>query len=99
MTQRGQSDSEHPDWGAPNDWEPTVARSLEWLGEELLSHQAGMTIDYLADHGWQVGLNNPGGSVYVYACEGEEKWPADGGPSLSETIEKAIGEAKTAGWW
>jgi hypothetical protein len=74
-------------------------RSLEWLGEELLMHQASVTIDYLYDHGWQVSLWNPGGSLYVHACDGADKWPDDGGPSLPDTIVKAIDEAKAAGWW
>lgn len=74
-------------------------RSVATLEEELIEHQGSMSVDYLADHGWQVRLSNPGGSLYVQACEGAEKWPSDGGPSLDDTIAKAINRATSEGWW
>lgn len=78
---------------------PGETDSLEALGRELVEHQAGIQVDYLYDHGWQVGLCNPGGSLYVHACEYPNKWPEDGGPSLADTVAKAIEQAKTEGWW
>ena len=68
------------------------------LGERLREHQASISIDYLYDHGWQVRLSNPGGSLFVHACDGAEKWPSDGGPSLTDTIAKAFGAAESEGW-
>lgn len=74
--------------------------SIEQLGELLEEHQAHVAIDYLADHGWQVALGNPGGHLWVHACEGDQKWPGRGeGPSLAETILKAVGTAESEGWW
>ena len=73
--------------------------SLEWLAAELLEHQATIEIVYLYDHGWQVALFNPGGRLYVHACDGADKWPKDGGPSMFDTITKAIAEAEAGGWW
>jgi hypothetical protein len=69
------------------------------LGAELIEHQASIAIVYLVDHGWQVEISNPDGSLYVHACEGEKKWPTDYGPSLEATIAKAIDQATSAGWW
>ena len=88
MTQRDERDS------------PGVRAALiEALGFLLIRHQASITIDYLHDHGWQVRLSNPGGSLYVHACEGPDKWPADGGPRLDDTIADAIAQATAEGWW
>jgi hypothetical protein len=73
--------------------------SLDALGALLQRHQASISIDYLYDHGWQIHINNPGGTLYVHACDGPAKWPEDGGPSLPDTIAKAIGQAQAEGWW
>lgn len=97
MTQK--QDSSRIGRGAEQLPRESDSRSLEWLGEELLGHQAGIQIDYLYDHGWQVVLTNPGGHLYVHACEGDEKWPGERGPTLLDTIVKAIDQAKAEGWW
>lgn len=76
-----------------------LGSQLAWLGEELVGHQAGIHIDYLYDHGWQVSLHNPGGGCYVHAIEYPDKWREDGGPPLADTIVKAIEQAKAEGWW
>lgn len=76
-----------------------LPKSIEALGELLKRHQAGMRIDYLYDHGWQVSISNPGGQCYVHACDGPAKWPEDGGPSLVDTIGKAIDQARREGWF
>jgi hypothetical protein len=86
MTQPGESVS----WVTP----ATIAA----LGQLLIEHQAGIQIDYLHDHGWQVSLSSPGGGLYVQACEGADKWPQDGGPSLADTIAKAVDQAHAEGW-
>ena len=64
-----------------------------------MEHQAGIRIDHLCDHGWQVVIYNPGGHLYVQACDGQDKWPDDGGPPLADTILKAMAQASAAGWW
>lgn len=78
---------------------PVRPTAIEALGELLQYHQAGVQIDYLYDHGWQVSLSSPGGHLYVQACEYPNKWPADGGPSLVDTIAKAVAQAEAEGWW
>jgi hypothetical protein len=80
----------------PPDVRPTA---IDALGALLQRHQASISIDYLYDHGWQVDLGSPGGHLYVHACEYPNKWPEDGGPSLVDTIAKAIQQAIDEGWW
>ena len=77
--------------------------TIETLGFELKDHLAGIEIDYLYDHGWQVTLSNPGGHLYVHAHDYPNKLGSPGAPdhelSLEATIAKAIEQAKLEGWW
>jgi hypothetical protein len=76
-----------------------LGSQIDWLDEVLREHLAHISIVYLFDHGWQVSVSNPGGSTFVQACEGADKWPADGGPSLEGTILRAFDQAHAEGWW
>jgi hypothetical protein len=81
---------------------PVRPDAIEALGELLKRHQAGIQIDYLYDHGWQVGLCNPGGSLYVHAHDYPNKLsPGFQGEELSlvDTIAKATTKARQEGWW
>lgn len=74
--------------------------ALEYLGILLKEFQASIQIDWLADHGWQVTLSNPGGKCSVHACEGDQKWPSpEDEPSLASTVQKAVDQAISEGWW
>ena len=81
----------------------TIAERLQMdgvggLADLLREHQASLDACWLADHGWQVQISNPGGSCWVHACEYPNKWPDGEGPSLLDTIARAFAQAEAEGW-
>ena len=73
--------------------------SINALGEELKDHQALIDIVFLYDHGWQVGISNPGGTNTTYVHGRPVKWSDEGALTLPEAIAAAIAQAEEAGWW
>jgi hypothetical protein len=77
--------------------------SLEFLQSLAMMIQQldlSLSIDYLYDHGWQVKISNPGGSLYVHGGTAikPEHWCNVTEPSLGETVLHAIEQAKSEGW-
>lgn len=74
---------------------------LESLGElsrAIYEHQAHIDIVWLAGHGWQVGLSNPGGSAHVRQFEGEAKWGEFDEDAIYDVVHRAFAQAAAEGW-
>jgi hypothetical protein len=87
--------------GDRSDILPVRDPRIGWLEQLLQRHQASITIDYLYDHGWQVSISNPGGSLFVHGGTPHkpEEWSEGREAALGETIAEAALRAGQEGWW